>query len=245
MSASPGRIVDGASDREADGCDRYEFAVFEENLTSASTDTTTVAPYPTEAGVAPPLLYVYTKTIPTFLTIYIFAVFYQIVLTVDALRLKNTIQIIGLCILNLLLMIYGAAQPTQLHDALRQLSSTLVNQDLYSVVSPPAIAVACLLGVGTLIMSFFAWKLYHEFAWTIYKAISADLQMKRRYLTFQVRSTRKRVQAAVTDRAPRSTLPCSSSISSSSSATPSSSWSLCSRRGPATPSSVSPLPPFP
>jgi hypothetical protein len=35
-------------------------------------------------------------------------------------------------------------------------------------------------------MSAIAWKLYDEFAWTIYKHISADLRMKRRFLTFQV-----------------------------------------------------------
>jgi hypothetical protein len=35
-------------------------------------------------------------------------------------------------------------------------------------------------------MSFIAWKLYDEFAWTIYKHISADLRMKRRFLTFQI-----------------------------------------------------------
>jgi hypothetical protein len=35
-------------------------------------------------------------------------------------------------------------------------------------------------------MSAIAWKLYDEFAWTIYKHISADLRMRRRFLTFQV-----------------------------------------------------------
>jgi hypothetical protein len=43
------------------------------------------------------------------------------------------------------------------------------------------------VGVGSVLMTFVAWKLYDEFAWTIYKHISADLRMKRRYLTYQVR----------------------------------------------------------
>ncbi|KAI7036586.1 hypothetical protein KC352_g46932, partial [Hortaea werneckii] len=34
--------------------------------------------------------------------------------------------------------------------------------------------------------SFVAWKLYNEFAWTIYKHISADLRLKRRYLVYQI-----------------------------------------------------------
>jgi hypothetical protein len=43
-----------------------------------------------------------------------------------------------------------------------------------------------LMGVFTSIFAFIAWKLYDEFAWTIYKHISADLRMKRRYLNYQV-----------------------------------------------------------
>ncbi|KAJ5446570.1 hypothetical protein N7491_002652 [Penicillium cf. griseofulvum] len=35
-------------------------------------------------------------------------------------------------------------------------------------------------------MTFVAYKLYDEFAWTIYKHISADLPMKRRYLTYRI-----------------------------------------------------------
>jgi hypothetical protein len=42
------------------------------------------------------------------------------------------------------------------------------------------------LAFGTILLSVAAWKLYDEFAWTIYKHISADLRMKRRYLTFQI-----------------------------------------------------------
>lgn len=78
----------------------------------------------------------------------------------------------------------------QIHDAVGQLESAPGGSEIdyraYPDVKPFLIAIPCIIAVGTVCLSFVAWKLYDEFAWTIYKHISADLRMKRRYLTFQV-----------------------------------------------------------
>lgn len=102
--------------------------------------------------------------------------------------MKNTIQVIGLCICNIGLLIYGAVQVKQIREAV----STLYYMDkielyVWDQSEPFLIIIPCIVALGTLLMTFVAWKLYDEFAWTIYKHISADLQMKRRYLTYQVR----------------------------------------------------------
>ena len=105
----------------------------------------------------------------------------------DALRLKNTIQIIAICIYNLALLVYAAVQMDQIHDAVYGLvPSGQIDERTWIAVKPFLIAMPCVIAVGTLAMSFVARKLYDEFAWTIYKHISADLRMKRRYLTYQV-----------------------------------------------------------
>lgn len=128
-----------------------------------------------------------SKTIPTFLTLYIFGFLYELVLVYDALRLKNTIQVIGLCICNVGLLIYGAVQMDQIREAIGALSeNNNIDYQVWIDMKPFLIAIPCVVGLGTILMSFLAWKLYDEFAWTIYKHISADLRMKRRYLTFQV-----------------------------------------------------------
>jgi hypothetical protein len=124
-----------------------------------------------------------TRTIPTFLTLYIFGFFYQLVLVWDALRLKNTIQIIGLCIYNVGLLIYGAVQMEQIKQAVLLLGAAT---NIWGQTKPFLIAIPIILAFGTGFLSVAAWKLYDEFAWTIYKHISADLRMKRRYLTFQI-----------------------------------------------------------
>ena len=128
------------------------------------------------------------QTIPTFLTLYIFGFLYELCLVYDALRLKNTIQIIGLCIYNLALLIYAAIQMTQIDEAVEALASRgpMIDPTVEAAVKPFLVAIPCIIAVGTIAMSIVARKLYDEFAWTIYKHISADLRMKRRYLTYQV-----------------------------------------------------------
>ena len=103
--------------------------------------------------------------------------------------MRNTIQIIGLCLGNLSLMVFGAAEPKQVLDAIYKLKINESDPSLYYRLIPVEAAIPCVLFVGTILMSFVAKKLYNEFAWSIYKHISADLRMKKRYMTYQVRMT--------------------------------------------------------
>ncbi|KAL9581952.1 MAG: hypothetical protein Q9212_003588, partial [Teloschistes hypoglaucus] len=128
-----------------------------------------------------------THTIPTFLALYIFGFVYQLILVYDALRLKNTIQVIGLCIYNVGLLVYAAVQMDQIQEAVTELrGNNHILPGVWETERPYLIAIPCVIALGTLAMCIIAWKLYDEFAWTIYKHISADLRMKRRYLTFQI-----------------------------------------------------------
>lgn len=132
-----------------------------------------------------------SQTIPTFLTLYIFAFLFQLLLVFDALRAKNTIQVIGLCMFNAALLLYAAIQYTQIRDAVGTLASQKkIKGGVWDAVKPYLVAVPCIIALGLVLMSVAAWKLYDEFAWTIYKEISADLKMKRRYLTYQARISR-------------------------------------------------------
>lgn len=133
------------------------------------------------------------KTIPTFLTLFIFGFIYVLLLSWDALRLKNTIQIIGLCIANLALMVYTILQIEQIsssidalqdHQLLRPVSP---GQDVWEACKPFLIAIPAIIGVVTIAMAYIAYQLYHEFAWDILKQIGADYRMKKRFLHYQVR----------------------------------------------------------
>ncbi|KAI1006506.1 hypothetical protein K3495_g1711 [Podosphaera aphanis] len=130
-----------------------------------------------------------SKTIPTYLTLFIFGFLYQLLLVYDSLRLKNTIQVIGLCIYNVGMLIYASIQYDQINKAIMGLSAANYihpHNNVWKDIRPFLLAVPCIIAIFTLAMSLIAWKLYDEFAWTIYKHISADLRMKRRFLTFQI-----------------------------------------------------------
>ncbi|KAL8758856.1 MAG: hypothetical protein Q9184_003805, partial [Pyrenodesmia sp. 2 TL-2023] len=128
-----------------------------------------------------------SRTIPTFLALYIFGFLFQLLLVYDALRLKNTIQVIGLCIYNLGLLVYAAVQMDQIEEAVTLLNEKkAIDSGVWKAERPYLIAIPCIIGLGTVLMAVIARKLYDEFAWTIYKHISADLRLKRRYLTFQI-----------------------------------------------------------
>jgi hypothetical protein len=61
-----------------------------------------------------------------------------------------------------------------------------INPEIWTQTKPFLLAIPCILALGTVLLAVEAWKLYDEFAWTIYKHISADLRLKRRYLAYQI-----------------------------------------------------------
>ncbi|KAK2594554.1 hypothetical protein QQS21_007726 [Conoideocrella luteorostrata] len=132
------------------------------------------------------------KTIPTFLTLFIFGFLYELVVVWDALRMKNTIQVIGVCIANLALLVYTAIQVDQIQMAINvlfennALEAGITSPKLWSDVKAFLIAIPAVIALATVIMVFISWKLYQEFAWDILKNIGADYRMKKRFLHYQI-----------------------------------------------------------
>lgn len=132
------------------------------------------------------------KTIPTFLTLFIFGFLALLAVVWDALRMKNTIQIIGVCIANLALLVYSSIQVDQIREALQILEDNnaledgITAEDVWPDVKPYLAAIPGIIALCTVLMSLTAWKLYQVFAWDILKNIGADYRMKKRFLHYQV-----------------------------------------------------------
>jgi len=132
------------------------------------------------------------KTIPTFLTLFIFGFLYELVVVWDALRMKNTIQAIGVCIANLAMLVYTAIQVDQIREALQVLEfNNALEQGetvatIWDEVRPYLVAIPAIIALATIAMGFISWKLYQEFAWDILKTIGADYRMRQRFLHYQI-----------------------------------------------------------
>ena len=137
-------------------------------------------------------------TIPTFLTLFIFGFLYECVVVWDALRKKNTIQIIGVCVANLMILVYTTTQVDQIKGAIHILGAYnalkpgMTADQVWDDVKPFLVAGPVVNAVATIIMGFIAWKLYQVFAWDILKIIGADYRMKKRFFYYQVRSLSSR-----------------------------------------------------
>ncbi|KAK4129641.1 hypothetical protein N657DRAFT_630488 [Parathielavia appendiculata] len=132
------------------------------------------------------------RTIPTFLALFIFGFLYILILSWDALRLKNTIQVIGLCIANLAIFVYAILQIDQIEKSIgKLLDAGLIkpdkqDRDVWALCKPFLVAVPAIVGVVTIAMGALAYQLYREFAWDILKQIGADYRMKKRFLHYQI-----------------------------------------------------------
>src|SRR5271154_2358277 len=100
------------------------------------------------------------------------------------------------------MLIYSAIQIEQIHDAIvaTELVTTL-NFDPWPSTSnyhwgllltrcigvhPFLIAVPCVIAMAGIILLFIAFQLFDEFGWSIYKHIGASVQMRQRYLIYQI-----------------------------------------------------------
>jgi len=114
---------------------------------------------------------------PIYLGIFVLAHFLQMVLAMDAVYNKNTLQFLFLAVFNFTLLIYGAMQIVELVTASATLPSSI--HALINLV-PCVIAVAEVAYIG---LGYQIWK---EFGWKVYKFLGADRNIRKLYGQYQV-----------------------------------------------------------
>jgi len=121
--------------------------------------------------------------LPVYLGIFILAHLFQLYFALDALRRKNTIQLIGLCAFNFAFLIYAGIQVPEIREieALQGLSHTDASTPTIILLIIPV----C-ISISQAAFLYLTWHLFKEFGWQIYKQIGADRKIKRIYLWYQI-----------------------------------------------------------
>lgn len=130
-----------------------------------------------------------------FLVFFIFGFFYVLVLVWDVLWMKNMIQIIGLCVVNLVFFVYIIFQIDQIEKLLDILQGVLFLKDsdkggdlniVWVLFKFFLIVVLVIVGVVIVVMFCIVYQLYCEFVWDILKQIGVDYCMKKWFFYYQV-----------------------------------------------------------
>ena len=123
------------------------------------------------------------KTMSVYLALFIFGMVFHFIVALDAVRLKNTLQVIGVLIFNICLIVTAALSIPQIRDALADqdragLAVKCQADDpsaqcqaitsLYPIIKKFLIVVPIVLGVFQFILLGLSWPLYKEFSWSIY-----------------------------------------------------------------------------
>ncbi|KAE8360777.1 hypothetical protein BDV27DRAFT_148389 [Aspergillus caelatus] len=127
------------------------------------------------------------RSIPSFFALVTLGLVYQLLLVYDTLAHQNTIQVIGLGIYSGALSVYNGIQYNQLRDIVEILTAnSVVPQNTWPLLRGMIVSIIVITASFTFWIQYSAWKLYEEFAWVTLRKVEADLQMRRRYLCFQL-----------------------------------------------------------
>jgi len=143
----------------------------------------------------------YLKTVPVYLSIFVLGMVFEFIVALDAVRLKNTIQVVGVAIFNVALTVTAALEITQVRDAMerqdldnggipcannRARLCNAVDDFYYPTVQKFLVVVPILTGLAQIPITILTYYLFKDFGWAIYRKIGADLRIRNMFMWYQV-----------------------------------------------------------
>jgi len=133
------------------------------------------------------------KTIPCYLALFAFAEIFELFMAIDALKLRNVIQLLGILAFHVGLVVFGALEVHEAHKALVFNPGPCTDfvgcegpGTLWHEVEPFLIVVPCIIAASWCIMIFFVRELYSEFGWAVFRIVGANPKMKSMYEWYQI-----------------------------------------------------------
>jgi len=123
-----------------------------------------------------------SRKMPVYLSIFALAHVFQLVMAIDAVYARNTLQFLCLTVFNALFLVYAIIQIKEIREALSDATTgvSTVPVNVLTTVIPVVISVSEVAYIGL------GWKIYHEFGWKVYKFIGADRRIKKMYANYQI-----------------------------------------------------------
>lgn len=144
---------------------------------------------PTAIQVTPPWI------VPLEAALTWFASFYELLLSIDAMRHKNNILLFAICISNVLAVAFAAMQypamkgfceTMPLQRAMHDQPLVDISRNIWPQIRGPQLAAPLFIGLCSLAVWGLAFKLHKQYAWSIYRSVQGDSQTRARYLAYEV-----------------------------------------------------------
>jgi len=137
------------------------------------------------------------RSIQVYLAIFIIAELFELVISLDSLRLKNTVQLFGVIFFSVAMTTYSALISDQIHNAINSANPNGCGgpdahldcpggvSDLFDEIRHFIMVIPIIIGVATICLAFLTFRLFTEFGWSIFKLIGADLRLVNCYFWYQ------------------------------------------------------------
>ncbi|RDB29019.1 hypothetical protein Hypma_015269 [Hypsizygus marmoreus] len=123
-----------------------------------------------------------SRKMPVYLSIFALAHIFQLVMAIDAVYARNTLQFLCLTAFNALFLVYAIIQIKEIREALSDATQgvSTIPINVLTTIIPIVISIAEIAYIGL------GWKIYHEFGWKVYKFLGADRRIKKMYANYQI-----------------------------------------------------------
>ncbi|KAL4067611.1 hypothetical protein J3A83DRAFT_4359533 [Scleroderma citrinum] len=128
-------------------------------------------------------------TLPCYLALFILAEIFELALAFDALRLRNSIQLLGIIAFHAALIVFSALQVHETNVAIVPCDLSECSSDpnyLWDKVMPFLVTAPCIISVSWILLAFWIKRLFEEFGWEIFHVVGANPKLKSMYLFYQV-----------------------------------------------------------
>lgn len=122
------------------------------------------------------------QKVVVYLGLFCFAHVFQLVVAIEAVWQKNTLQFLFLTLFNLLFFVYSLIEAFEVRNLQVGLSPgfTSISVDNLTIISHVVI------GVSEIAFIAIGWQIWKEFGWKVYKFLGADRQIKRIFAHYQI-----------------------------------------------------------